>query len=774
MRAGTSRIDRLRSLQVAMLDVAFATAFGTLVGGSFLVGYVKHLDGSDTWVSLTATIPALMGLLQIPGALWGRRYPYFKRFITPGGWAWRLLHIILVFLPLVVMPNDIKLFLAMASIGVAAACVQLVSPIYADWIGELVPPSSRGWYFSRRHLISTVVGVLAGFAGSILLDAMRATGQEDLAFSIVFGLGWVCGIVSMIFFLRMKDTVRAKPVKTGLREGLRLMVKPAADKNFRRVLVFSFIFFFSQGFAGPQFTSYCLEVLGLTYTAIQIQSVSAAIATVLLVRFWGFLGDKYGSRPVLMLAVAGVSTLPIQWLLTAPGQFWYNAALLGAGHFLAGAFWSGAGVTNQGLALATADDDDRANYLGLQTAVQTIALAISPLAGSLMLGWLRPMMSSENAFKWLFACIIIWRLLALLALMRVEEKGARTAMSALSELLRLRPAGLKAMKALGAGGDALAREQAIAQVGQSGFAMASGELVRALGDPSPRIRREAARSLGRIGSPDAAAGLIGFVDEHPDLVEEEMLEALGETRRPEALTCLLRFLEDPRSVLRRSAARALGRLNDPLAVQALVRAAGEADDPDLVRSSLQALRMLGAAEAEPAISLALSHPHPGVRVAAAEAVSELGLRSQAPLLRKALQTGGDEAAAEMAYALGSLGEEEDLQLILRQTELLASPTLKRRALMGAAALLGLEAPFYRLLSEEGMGLDARLLATIKGKPAAKRLQVAIDRAADGDTERAIRALLSVRPSAAGQALSECSAPEAFLLAFLLTTREETA
>jgi HEAT repeat protein len=271
-----------------------------------------------------------------------------------------------------------------------------------------------------------------------------------------------------------------------------------------------------------------------------------------------------------------------------------------------------------------------------------------------------------------------------------------------------------------------------------------------------------------LGTPEAAEGLIAFVDAHPDLVEEEMLEALGETRSPDARSCLLSFLENPRSVLRRSAARALGRLSDPLAIPSLVQAAGELDDPDLVRASLQALRQLGAVEAEAAIRAALHHSSPGVQVAAAEAASELRLQGQAPELRRALAASSDEAAGEMAYALGALGDRADLPLILEQADRLSSTTLKRRALMGAAALLGQEPAFYRLLSEEGMGLDARLLALAKGRAAEKRFRVAIERSSNGDTSGAIRALQRLRPGPELEALGRCGAHEAFLLALLWT------
>jgi len=42
-----SRLQSLRSLRIANLDGAFATALLSLTSGAFLVGYVKQLGASD-------------------------------------------------------------------------------------------------------------------------------------------------------------------------------------------------------------------------------------------------------------------------------------------------------------------------------------------------------------------------------------------------------------------------------------------------------------------------------------------------------------------------------------------------------------------------------------------------------------------------------------------------------------------------------------------------------------------------------------------------------
>src|SRR5688572_33018061 len=96
----TNRLENLQVLRLANLDAALYTAFATLVSGTFMVGFIKHLGGPDTdlWIGLLTAVPSLLGILQIPGAIIGRSYSGFKTYIAKGGFLWRFLYV--PFIPL--------------------------------------------------------------------------------------------------------------------------------------------------------------------------------------------------------------------------------------------------------------------------------------------------------------------------------------------------------------------------------------------------------------------------------------------------------------------------------------------------------------------------------------------------------------------------------------------------------------------------------------------------------------------------------------------------
>ncbi len=776
MATPTNRLENLKSLQAANYDVAFSTAFSTLVGGSFLVGFIQYLDGSDFLISLSAALPSLIGLLQIPGGIWGRSFPYFRKFVAPGGWIWRLMHSPLIFLPLLAMPDGVRLFILFACIGVATTATQLVNPIYNDWIGELVPPNARGWYFSRRTLISTATGVLLGLAGGVILDQFRNTSSENVGFSIVFGLGLLCALTSMFFFLKMKDIERPNPINLSLKQGIKLTGLPFKDRNFRKVLVFSFIFVASQGFAGPLYAAFALETLNMPFTTLQVLGLAHAATTILCVRMWGYFQDRYGAKPILMMSVIGTIFAPIIWALTKPGEanLTYNTVILLVGHLYNGFVWAAAGAAQLSLYMATSPQEDRPNYLAGALAVQSIAMGLSPLAGSTLLYFLRPDLGPEWAYKTVFLGVCVIRVASMLSLIPIKETGAQSFRIAVKQISRIRPSGMRALKEMSMSGGEAEREAAVEKVGRAGLSMATADILRALSDPSPRVRRQAARSLAVLSTPEAGEALLIHIVEHPELAEEEALEALGELRPPDSAQALIRYLQDPRSVLRRTAARTLGRLGDRQAVPALMEAAREPGDHDLCRASIQALRVLEATEAEDIFADALTDQHPSIRTAAAEAVSELHLVSLAPVLRQAMSMHGDETASEMAYALGAVGDEGDLPTILSCAQSQESIALRRRCLMGAARLVGLESQHYRLTYLEGVSLDLELMKLMR--PLIRRearYQAVMDRYAQDEME-ALRLLAELTDKPGVRQLAETPVEEAFLLAVLLAAGQSRA
>ena len=765
-----NRFEALATLRLANADMAFYTAFVALTSGSFLVGFVQLCGGSDAWIGLLTAIPSLLGALQIVGGILGRRFPSYKPFVAPGWLLWRLFYVPVAMLPLVAIDPSAKLAVLAVCVILAWGATFLVNPVFFDWLAELVPAQSRGAFFGRRNALAAGVAAASGVLGGVLLDHFRSRHQDPLGFAWIFGIGVACALVGHFgFFVRMRDVPRAAPVREGLGSSLMAMAGPLRDRDFRTVLLFLGAAVFSQAFAGNFWSAFALESLKIPFLTLQLAGVTHSIGNIAASRVWGFLSDRYGNKPMLFLAAAGMCMTPIPWLLTKPGaqHETYNSVLLIAAHLPMGMIWSGIAVCQFNLLLATAKPEERSSYLGLGMALQALIGGVSPILGAALMQALRGgafgPLDVALAYKTLFVVTICLRACALVPLARVREPGAHGFVAALRHLRRATPKGLSAMRALRSSPSVEQRERAIEEVGESQMTLAAEDLIRSLHDPSPRVRRRAAEALGRLGLKSAVPDLIHQLAEHPDLVEEETVEALGVLRAKEATPHLIALLHSPRSALRRAAAKALGRIGDPDAVEPLVRAALPGSDPDLRRASLQALRTLGDPRAAPAILAGLEDPLPSVRIAAAEAAADLGLAEAAEPLRRSLERFQDEASSECAYALGAVGSLDDLPRILQEAERSHSVISRFRCLLGAARLLGCEPAMYRLALADEAGRDRMAAEALRDQPEALREFM------DGNWRAALRRL--VDRDARLAPLADCGFEEVFLLALATLFRE---
>ncbi len=770
-----NRLENLRTLRLANADGSFATAFGTLVTGAFLVGFVQRLGGSDLWIGLLTAIPNLVGILQIPGAIWGRSFNSYKRFILPGGLIWRLMYVPLIFLPFLHIPNAAKLTVLSICVLIASVSTMIVNPIYNDWLAEMVPSNSIGFYFSRRNAILTAVGAAVGILGAFVLDMIRNGGSADVGFSLIYSVAILFAAISFFTFSRMQDMPRENPIRQNLKEGIRAIGTPFGDKKYRKVLLFLGSAVIGQTFAGNFYFAFGRETLSLSFVVLVGATTVQALGQVVSAKSWGFLSDKYGNKPALIMAGLALALNPLPWVFCVPGRTAYNEWLLVSTSFFMGIAWSGINICQFNIMLATADPRDRANYIASGMSVTAILGGVSPLLGAFLMTFLRAHETPEIAYKTVFIVGALLRIVTVFVLVRVQEEGASGVQTTWRDLRSITPRGYRAMRDLSRTADANVREHAIESVGTEGNALASDEIIKALHDPLPRVRRQAASALARLRDPRATQELIHQIDAHPDLLEEETIWSLGVLGDPAAIPALIKTLESPRPLLRRAAANALGRIGateDESVRSALNHAAADPNDPDLRRAALQALRWLGSQTSDNVICDALNDPLPSVRIAAAEAAAELKIEGAAPFLRATVGKFADEASSESAYALGVVGNIEDLPLILREAKSCTSMITRRRCLLGVASLLGIEQEAYRLLLREGMDRDAALMEMLR--PLVKknpRARAALERYAGGNEESAISALYRATGYDWLKSLAEEPVEELFLVAACALAKE---
>lgn len=185
-----------------------------------------------------------------------------------------------------------------------------------------------------------------------------------------------------------------------------------------------------------------------------------------------------------------------------------------------------------------------------------------------------------------------------------------------------------------------------------------------LGDPDPRVREAAVNLVNGCRSPEGIVALLERCRDEDETVRMAAVECLATVDDPRVLSTLTQVLTRDTPRVREAAARALGRVKNVEATVALVAALCDGDP--WVRCA--AARSLGEQDAREAVDdlarLATMDATSEVRVAAIEALGQIG-GSRAQAILSALCEAGDSRVAQAALsALGQLDHPRVIWVLL--------------------------------------------------------------------------------------------------------------
>jgi HEAT repeat protein/MFS family permease len=754
-----SRLEVLRGLRWANWDAIFFTLYVAFTSGAFLVGLARFLGANDLWLGIITAVPALIGAIQFLTAYLADRSPSRRALVLRYALWSRLPWVLIALLPLMDagLPRK-ELFTALLILS--SVFGSFAAPAFLAWLTDLVPPAHRGRYFGRRNMILGLVAAAAALPPALFLDQMVKVGRfaTALGFAILFGLGTLCLFLSLWSIAQMPDVPREPAAQRGLHGFLAFYREPFRSANFRYLLLFNTIFVFGQMFAAQFFTVYMLEQIRMPYLMVQIAGLIAALSSSLGMPLWGYLADKFGNRPLLLLSGSGVVFLPFLWFLTNPAYYGWSVGVILGIQVVAGFLWAGVGLTQFNLNVAVAPPEQRALYMGTLSAIVAVTSGLANLLSGALMEWMKPYVPDPTRFFVLFGGASLFRLLALPWLARVHEAEGLPTRYVMRQLrASVRPRGWLAMRQLRRQTDEASRLQAVRTLAAERTTLAVEELVQALRDPSLEVRREAARALGEIGDPRAVPALLQMLSDPTSGIRVECAEALGKIGDRSALNPLIAMLQAEQIEERLAATQALHQMGDAQALPALLERLQQAPGPLEQSRLLEAIghllpnateEMLQAFNIGAVLVSFLPSPHPEVRAEAATAIASLPPDSNlAVAVQRALtQEQEPTVMAALARALAHHGSPDDLPVLIETLARSSSPLLRQQVALAIARVLQRDETLYALLTADEMARDRlieRALAPrLRELPA---LSDALRAYAYGDYGSAIQILLNAMP-----------------------------
>jgi HEAT repeat protein len=184
------------------------------------------------------------------------------------------------------------------------------------------------------------------------------------------------------------------------------------------------------------------------------------------------------------------------------------------------------------------------------------------------------------------------------------------------------------------------------------------DLVRALDDPDPNIRRSCARALGQLKNPEALKPLFRLLGDDNWFVRAETATAFGKIGDPRSVGWLIQLLTDDDGYVRYSAITALHELASDSS-HLLLRRGLDSARPEQQFGIAVALAKLKDPVALGPLASAIHDTDAGVRRQAAEALGECGQPEATNALTVLLKDSDTNVCKQAAEGLQKLKNRKD-------------------------------------------------------------------------------------------------------------------
>ncbi len=366
-----------RSLRWLLVDGLFAS-LGDAILNAYQSVYLLALGATRTeigWVSALSNL--MMPLAMLPGARLAARTREYKRAVIFPALLARLSLLGLIFLPFFPVSNPARLIqVGLGFIVARAFLVQLFNPAWTALLGQLVPVTSRGRYFSTRNILMGAASFFALLVVGPLIDWIGTPAGYQWA----IGIALLMGLGAVFAFSHLEEPARPPTPRV-----------PGAWRHFLRGLrgqgrfvafcLIAGVWSFAQQIAGPFFIIFLVDEVQASAAMVGLTSAASSLAALPGQRIFGALNDRKGARWVQRLTGLAIPLVPALWGYIA--QPWQAFPL----QLLSGFMWAGYNLAAFNLLLELTPEVDRPSYVAFYQALVGLGMA----GGAVLGGWLAQM-----------------------------------------------------------------------------------------------------------------------------------------------------------------------------------------------------------------------------------------------------------------------------------------------------------------------------------------------------------------------------------------------
>lgn len=559
-----------------------------IVTGPVFTGFALSVGVQESQIAFLAALTGLVGASQLLTFYWTRRVTDKRRLAVALG----LCEITSASLPVIVclvLPREVRFAAVAGLLFCAYALGHTVSPIFANWMANVIPAEVRATYTGRRMFLITLVSAAYLFMASKWLDVFPGESR----FLVVYGVGWAAGILG---YLLLALTAFPPMVVEAPPGHARSLLVPLRERSFVVLTWFMSSWTLAMSVASPFYSIYMLRYLDLTYTRIAVYTNLALAAMLIGYRSIAPLAQRFGCKPVAKLLIVPALLVPVLWAVSTSATW---PVLVPLACIVSGFAVAGLQVASSAL-LYKIVPEGRDNSVFF--AVLTGFCAVGTFAGAMAAGFLKRSLGdsaidagllrlSPPQFVFLVSAAVY--LIPLVLTHVLIEPEAETAVGVLGKLRGNLLALAYNYLLFSLAREGRGRASALRGMGRSHSPLAVGRLSESLADVSPEVRHEAAVALGEAKAREAVPQLVEHLADAGSDIRAEAALALGQIGAPETIEPLRFALTDSDPRVRTSAALALGEIGSDVARQLLIEALQGPFDPSVFPALVDAAGRAG-------------------------------------------------------------------------------------------------------------------------------------------------------------------------------------
>ena len=244
-----------------LISSVLDTANNKIASNSFITAFAVYLGLSNFAIGIYAVLDTMTNIIQIFAAPLFSRIGQSKAVVLTNYTLYRLSSICFAFIPFI--SNDIgirtALFFVFASIYAITGELGYIT--FVNWRMTLIKPEDRTNFASTRNIYKNTLVMAFSLIMGVVLDKFTASGYELYGFMILFIIVFVIAFIDI--FIRIntyKPLIEDK--KISVKE---TVVKPATDKEFRKILFVGGINRFANGIGMMYLNVFLLRYLNIDY-----------------------------------------------------------------------------------------------------------------------------------------------------------------------------------------------------------------------------------------------------------------------------------------------------------------------------------------------------------------------------------------------------------------------------------------------------------------------------------------------------------------------------